>query len=402
MSPPPEINLRRSLGFAQSIAALAALLAACAPTQPAVPDLQVAWHAHLTGAVDGTPATRDGMVFAGSAGGDLAAFDAQSGALRWMRHGLGAISDSPAVDAGRVIAGTLNGHVLAFRTADGSTLWDWTGPPDAAIWSSPVVYRALVVVGVASPYGDQPLVPGRLVGLDEQTGQETWSQCLIGGCQPGDGVWSTPAIDADGTAFVGVGNPDDGVLAFDPLTGKAKWLSSFYYDNGRDLDLGAQPVVVASSSGELVIEPSVEGTVAAFDVKSSDVVWARRLVEGSAVHGLIASPAYDGRYLYVASASAPNGIFALTPADGKIAWSHATDLPVYSAPAVGGGVVVFGTGAVFGDLGAGSVVELSVTDGHELGRFNTRSAVRSGPALAGDIAFVGDYAGDVFALKISS
>jgi eukaryotic-like serine/threonine-protein kinase len=407
MTPNTEGGLRRGLEIPQTLAALAAVLAAalstCAPAPAPTPGLEVAWRAKLDGAVDGTPAVAAGTVFAGSAGGELAAFDIRTGAMAWTRRGLGPIADSPAVEGGRVYAGTLSGHVLALKADDGSTLWDWTGPPDAAIWSSPILYRGLVLVGVASPYGDEPLVPGRLVGLDARTGKERWTMCLLKGCAPGDGVWSTPAIDDRGEAFVGVGNPDDGVLAFDPLTGERKWLASLYADNQRDLDVGARPLVLMSNGREIVLQASVEGTLAALEAATGGILWSRKLVAGSAVHGLIASPAYDGLNLYVASASPPDGVFAVRPQDGAQVWRHPTNLPVYSAPAVADGAVFFGTGAVFGDLNEGSVFELSKSDGHVVGRFDTHSAVRSGPVIAAaGLVVVGDYAGDLLALRVSS
>src|SRR5712691_12508891 len=139
-----QTRLRQSLGFA-----LSAIVIACSSSGHSPSSL--AWGAHLQGAVDGTPAIAGGVVFAGSAGGELAAFDERTGRRIWTRSGLGAISDSTAVDGGRVYAGTLKGHLLAFAAADGSPLWDWTGPPNAALWSSPVVYRDLVIIGVASP-----------------------------------------------------------------------------------------------------------------------------------------------------------------------------------------------------------------------------------------------------------
>ncbi len=324
------------------------------------------------------------MVFAGSAGGELAAFDERTGRRTWIRSGVGAISDSPAIVGGRVYAGTLTGHVLAFGAADGSPLWDWTGPPNAALWSSPVVYRGLVIIGVASPFGDQPLVAGEIVALDAQTGRLRWTLCLRAGCAPGDGVWSTAAIDTNGVAFAGVGNPDDGVIAFDPMTGARKWQASLYADNQRDLDVGARPVIVLARGGELVEVGSNEGTFAALHAADGK------------------SPAYDGANVYTASASPPYGLIALKASSGDVAWRHATDLPVYSAPAIAHGVVVFGTGDVFGDLNAGLLIALSTADGKELWRYDARSAVRSGPAIAGDMVFAGDHAGDVIALRLSS
>ena len=64
--------------------------------------------------------------------------------------------------------------------------------------------------------------------------------------------------------------------------------------------------------------------------------------------------------------------------------------------------MVFGTGAVFGDLDTGSVVALSTRDGHRLWSYDTHSSVRSGPALAGDVVVVGDYAGDLMAFRPKS
>jgi hypothetical protein len=41
-----------------------------------------------------------------------------------------------------------------------------------------------------------------------------------------------------------------------------------------------------------------------------------------------------------------------------------------------------------------------LADGHQLWSYDTHSAVRSGPALAGaDLVVVGDYAGDVLAFR---
>jgi outer membrane protein assembly factor BamB len=422
----PHSRLRRSL----EIAVICCLLAACGggggtqttPVGPGWPmyrgdlardghpypvtldsagaaRLAVSWRAHLDGAIDGTPAVAGSSVVAGSAGGALVAFDVLTGATRWARHGLGAISDSPLIAGTTVYVGTLTGQVLAADLLTGKTRWSWEAPSDAELWSSPVLYGGVVIAGVASPYGDNPLIPGRLFGLDAVTGTMRWSSCIEDGCAPGGGVWSTPAIDQSGVAFVGVGNPVDGVVAFDPLTGKRKWLAALYPDRNRDVDVGASPIVLTLQGREVIAQATVAGTFALLDAATGAVVWSRNLVAGSAVHGLIASPAYDGALLYAGSASPPIGMFALRPRDGSTAWMQSTTLPVYSAPAVGAGVVVFGIGNVFGDLTAGAMVALSTGDGRVVWTYDTHSAVRSGPALAGDLVVVGDNAGDVLAFR---
>jgi outer membrane protein assembly factor BamB len=374
--------------------------AALDPTMAA--RLKLSWRTELDGAIDGTPAVAEGLVLAGSAAGTLAAFDASSGSRRWQRSGLGTISGSPTVTGDRVIAGSLAGRVYAFALANGGSIWSWQGPANAAVWASPVAYGDEVIVGVSSPYGDNPLVPGRLFGLDALSGHERWSMCVRAGCEPGGGIWSTPAIDQRGVGFVGVGNPDDGVLAFDASTGARKWLRNLYADNGRDLDVGATPVIFNLGGREVVAQASVEGLFAVLDASTGDVVWSREVVGGSAVHGLIASPAYDGTSLYVGSASPPTGMFALAARDGTVTWRHATAEPVYSAPAVGNGVLVFGTGAVFGDLKSGSIMVLSTVDGRLLWSYDAHAAVRSGPAVAGGLVALGDYAGDLLVFRPKS
>jgi outer membrane protein assembly factor BamB len=208
-------------------------------------------------------------------------------------------------------------------------------------------------------------------------------------------------VDADGHAFVGTGNPEDGVLAFDALTGRRLWSVSFYADAGRDLDVGESPVLLQVGGKEAVAVGSVAGVFDLLDAATGAVIWSRDLVDGAAVHGLIASPAYDGSSIYVPSASPPTGLFALAPGDGATVWRQGTDQPVYSSPAVGAGVIIFGTGAVFGDVHAGSIFALSSLDGRVLWKYDTHSAVFSSPAIAGTTVFVGDSNGDLFAFRPS-
>ena len=423
MTARPHSVLRRSLEIAVTVC----LLAACsdASPRPAGPSwleyrgdlardghpsaatlttgdartLGLAWSAHLDGAVDGTPAVVRGMVIAGTAAGTLYALDSSSGKTIWSKRGFGGMSSSPTIAGDSVYVTTTTGHALAFGLERGNLRWDWSGDKDWAIWASPVVYRDEVIIGVASPYGDQPLVAGRLYALDLAHGLVRWDMCLRAGCAPGDGVWSTAAIDASGTAYVGVGNPDDAVLAFDAVTGKPKWWSPLYPDAGRDVDVGASPVVYMLDGREAIWQATVEGRFVILDASDGAIRASRPLVAGSAVHGLLASPAYDGTRFYVASASPPTGLFAIDGESGGTLWRHDTGLPGYSAPAVGNGVVVFGTGNVFGDLTTGSLVALSAADGQVVWTYDTNSAVRSGPALVGKMVVVGDYAGDLMAFS---
>jgi len=367
-------------------------------TVAAAKHLKAVWQVETSGAINGTPAVAGGMVVAASAGGVVAAYRLGTGATLWQLNGLGAISSSPTIAAAHVIVGTLTGHIIAIGL-DGTLLWDSVAPGiKPAIWSSPTVYGQLVLAGVGSQYGDSPLETGRIIALDLATGARVWSVCALA-CKPGDGIWSTPAIDGAGRGFIGVGNPDDGVLAFEVATGKPLWFMSLHPDAGRDVDVGATPIVLQSGGREAIAVGSNAGIFKLLDAASGSVLWSRDLVQGSAVHGLLASPAYDGTNFYVPSAGVPVGVFALAAADGKTLWTYDSGLPVYSAPAVGQGVVMFGIGDVFGNPNIGGVVALSSRDGSVLWLTDLHSAVFSGPAISGDTVLIGNSRGDLIAYR---
>jgi outer membrane protein assembly factor BamB len=365
--------------------------------------LKLAWQAEMSGAINGTPAVAGGTVVAASAGGVVAAYRLDTGATLWQLNRLGAISSSPSIAAGKVLVTTLTGHVIAI-SMEGTVLWDSVVPGlQPAIWSSPMVYGQLVIVGVGSQYGDTPLEEGAVVAFDLATGSQVWELCALtrarAGCLPGDGIWSSPSIDAAGRGFIGVGNPDDGVLAFEVATGKGLWLTSFHPDSGRDVDVGATPIVLQSGGHEMIAVGSNAGVFKVLDATSGAVIWSRDLVLGSAVHGLLASPAYDGSNFYVPSAGTPVGVFALDTADGKTRWMYDSGLPVYSAPAVGQGVLIFGIGDVFGNPNNGGAVALSSRDGSVLWLTDMHSAVFSGPAISGNTVLIGNSRGDLIAYR---
>jgi len=189
------------------------------------------------------------------------------------------------------------------------------------------------------------------------------------------------------------------VLAFEVATGKPLWFTSFHPDADQDLDVGATPIVLQSAGREVIAVGSNAGVFKMLDAASGAVVWSRDLVKGSAVHGLLASPAYDGTNLYVPSAGMPVGIFALAGSDGKSRWMYDSGLPVYSAPAVGQGVLMLGIGEVFGNPNIGGMVALSTRDGSVLWLTDFHSAAFSGPAISGDTVLIGNSRGDLIAYR---
>ena len=367
-------------------------------TAAAIKRLKAVWQAELVGPVNGTPVVSGGVVVAASAGGVVAAFNLKTGTRIWQADGFGRLSGSPTIAGKTVIFGSLDGHVSAIDLDRGDKLWDVKAPGgQPAIWSSPAVSGQLVIVGVGSQYGDTPLEAGRVLALDLASGKTVWTLCAMTSCGAGDGIWSTPAIDGKGHGYIGLGNPDDAVLAFDVASGKRLWMTTFHPDAGRDVDIGATPIVLKVGARDVVAVGSNSGVFKVLDAATGSPVWSQDVVKGSAVHGLLASPAYDGANFYVASAGAPVGMFALRASDGNTQWTYDSGLPIYSAPAIGSGVLVFGIGDVFGDPNIGGVVALSTSDGHVLWIADFHSAVFSAPAIVGDTVLIGNSRGDLIA-----
>src|SRR5205814_9953249 len=135
--------------------------------------------------------------------------------------------------------------------------------------------------GIAPQYGDTPREAGGIAALDVATGQRRWVLCVFSGGTPGAGVWSAAPIDAAGRGIVGVGDPVDGLLAFDTATGRLLWKTSLHPDADRDLDVGATPVILNAGGREEVAVGSNAGMFALLDAGNGSVIWSRFLVAGS-------------------------------------------------------------------------------------------------------------------------
>ncbi|MEO9078315.1 MAG: PQQ-binding-like beta-propeller repeat protein, partial [Rhodanobacter sp.] len=157
------------------------------------------------------PTVVDGVLYADSTDGKLAAIDATSGKTLWSKssktHGWFGWGDKkrkdamyaggPAVTGDLLAVGTLDGHVYGVNAKDGSPRWE--AELDTQVLASPVIVGDLVVVRG----GD-----GRVYALDATTGKRRW--IYDQGTVPllsvrGNG----PMLVANGVVFFG---SDDGLL----------------------------------------------------------------------------------------------------------------------------------------------------------------------------------------------
>ena len=224
---------------------------------------------------------------------------------------------------------------------------------------------------------------GNVYAFDGATGTQKWASTI------GNPVESSPAIGADGTVYVG--SWDNNVYALDRETGTKKWT---FTTGGQVI---SSPVIGGDGT---VYVGSVDGKVYALDGDTGTPKWEFRTGNGK---GVSSSPAIG-----IIGVHGPNGIegmvtvyvgcddgvvYALNGATGGYWWGFKTDRPVISSPAIGA------DGTVYVGSMDGKVYALDGATGTQKWAFTTGNGVESSPAIGADgTVYVGSDDGNVYAL----
>ena len=296
-----------------------------------------------------------------------------------------------------------NSRNTGYGLGSGSNgLLKWSFPTGATVFSSPAV-GADDTVFVGS-------TDSNVYALNGATGAKKWSFAA------GTYVSSSPAIGADGTVYIGSG--DFNVYALDGATGARKWS----FATGEAIQ--SSPAIGADGT---VYVGSLDNSVYALDGATGAKKWS--FATGQAIYS---SPAIgaDGT-VYVGSLD--NSVYALDGSTGAKKWSFATGQKIYSSPAIGAeGSVYVGshdinvyaldgaTGAKKWSVAIGNYVSspaigadgtiyigsadtnvyaLDGSTGAQKWSFATRSTVTTAPAIGADgTVYVGSDDGNVYAL----
>lgn len=336
-----------------------------------------------------------GVVYIASTNGSLAALDARSGQPRWQFRAGGALYSSPAVQNGTLFIGAQDGFVYAVDAASGHLRWRSSADdPGARIWSSPVVVSGLVVVGAASTLSEKPKIPGEVIAFDAATGALRWRTWSEQGGAPGGGIWSSPAVDTTrGVAYVGIGDPDDGVQALDLRDGHVLWRWSAVPRDVADTDVGSGPLLYPDQRGQLRIAVGgKDGWMYSLNAQSGRVLWRTRVGDD-----VFSSPAFARGTLYVVAVLIRRSAsWAIDAETGAPRWQHAIPTIVYASPATVGQALYIGEGDAFGP-GNGGVEVLEAVTGKRLQYADLHSAVTSSPAVITSWLYVGAHDGNLYA-----
>jgi polyvinyl alcohol dehydrogenase (cytochrome) len=356
--------------------------------------------------VVGTPTVAGADAYFADLTGNVWAVRLSSGRVIWRTQ------IAPGVVAGTAVQGrylyAASGNTLyALERSTGTVRWKaiTNANPFAQISASPVVIGREVVVGTASfevfiaktTYTFQ----GSIGAFDARSGRRLWNFVTTPNdarSGPGEGVWSTPAVDRKlGLLYIGTGQNlappagplEDSILAIDYRTGRLAWsmqathgdVFSMGYPNGFDYDLGASPNLFRARGRELVGDGSKDGAYYALDARTGKLVWKTQVAPGGPFGGVLGSAALaDGRLIVPANVgnTSPEAaeVVALDPRSGKAEWTH----PV-PGHILGPVSAVPGVAFVASDTGA--LVALGTRSGRQLWSFAAPAQSAAGPSIVG-------------------
>lgn len=258
-------------------------------------------------------AVANGIVYGGSADGNVYALDAQTGSLIWSYKTAQAfVSSPPTVVDGVVYIGSDGMYALNAQT--GALIWKF---PLQYVTSSPAVANGIVYFG---SYDDNTVY-----ALNAQTGVKDWSytaQSIIN---------SSPAV-ANGIVYIG--SSDDNLYALDAQTGALKWS----YQTG---DIIASAPAVANG---IVYIGSFDDYLYALNAQTGDLVW--KYNTGYTIY--YASPLVANGVVYVAATSntKQTSLDALDAQNGTLLWNYSRKGNYTGEPIVANGFFYIGINTV--------------------------------------------------------
>ena len=336
------------------------------------------------------PAVANGKVFVANASGRVDVLDEQTGKLAWSVELKDALTGGPGAGAGLIFVGTREAEIIALSQQDGSE--QWRSRISGEMLATPQVAGNLLIVQT---------IDGKLSALDVKTGKRLW-----------DHGRDIPPLTLRGTSIplvigehVIAGFADGKLVSLALKTGELQWEATIAVPVGRtDLERLVDIDGILYEQKGVVYVSSFQGRIAAVDVNSGNILWAREM---SSYVGVAASH----NQVYVVDAEGL--VWALDGHSGATLWRQ-DNLKgrEVSSP------VVIDDALVVGDYD-GFVHWLSTSDGQFIARQDLsdiwarhyliwgeeygitlpRRSVTAAPILVGNAIYLRDNAGALVALQ---
>lgn len=320
------------------------------------------------------PAVDGDDVAIASADGKVALLNKMTGKRRWKESYDLAISGGVGVDDQRVFVGTADGELVALSRANGDIVWRVT--VNGEVLGAPQSNGNIAVVQTYS---------GQLSGYEADSGKHLWTYTSQVPRLTLRGT-STPLIVLD-TVMFGLANGR--LIAMDIETGSVRWEQRISVPQGsteieRLVDVDGR--LLSMEGGAVVVATGYQGQVAAVDVASGRMLWAK---DTSSYVGATSALGY----IYVVDAE--GGVSAIDASGQGASWTQTVlaRRELTEPAAIGGGIAV-------GDL-EGYLHLLSQVDGSLMARTRVDSdGLRAPMAVSGKLLYVYSNDGELVAYKI--
>jgi outer membrane protein assembly factor BamB len=316
-------------------------------------------------------ATDDGRVFAAGRGGDVVAYQVDSGRQLWRARTRVPLAGGTGVGHGLVVVGSSEGTVVALNAEDGKERW--RVQVNGEVLAAPAVAPRAVIVRT---------VDGKLRGLSHDSGKELW---LYQQQVPRLSLRGTSVPVIAGNAVI-CGFDNGKVAALNAANGDLLWETTVALARGRtelerlvDIDSAVQV------RDDYVYAVGFQGRAAMLAMDTGQIWWAQ---EASSYRGL----AVDESRVYISTAA--GDVIALTRETGSEIWRQsALAHRGLSAPAVTENAVVvadFQGYVHWLDKETGALAGRAQAGGH---RVSTR------PVVAGEQVLVINDEGQISAFR---
>ena len=308
----------------------------------------VKWTFKTGGAIVASPAIADGVVYITGMDGHLFAIDQETGKEKWNFKSRMPIASSPAIDGGTVYFVSSAGSLAAIDAATGKPKWVFATEFERK-------FEAKNLHGYPSP---------------AQTIPDAWD------------IWTSSPAVTNGKVYFGSG--DGNVYAVTADTGVELWKVQT-----KDV-VHASPAVFNNT----VYIGSWDSYLYALNGETGEEKWTFKAGEDNTIHnqvGFQSSPAVVDGVVYVGCRD--GHVYALDAVNGKKKWDYSTNKSwVNGTPAVRDGIVYVGTSD------SSRFMALDARNGRLRWNFPAKAYMFSSAALAGDLAYVGDHNGKLYAV----
>lgn len=314
----------------------------------------VKWQFATKGKIFATPAIANGLVYIGSEDSCLYAVEEKSGKLKWKFNTRGKINSSATVYDNMVFFGSYDGNYYALNAKSGHEIWRFQTGGEKHIGA-----KGLWTMKPDSLYMDDLF----------------------------DFFLSTPIIDS-ANGNVCFGSSDGNVYALDAKKGTVTW------KRATGGPIHAAPLLYNGS----VYIGSWDFNLYAIDAQDGAVKWKFKTGEHPAQHvleGIQAAPIADDSVIYFGARDA--FLYALNANTGALYWKFDAESSWIVASAnLKDNSIFFSTSDSYSLIAANKVT------GKEQFRFKANGYIYNKPAVFKQVAYFGDFTGQLFALDIKS